>query len=57
VNLIANRADIRRKTKKTKKKKYRMAFIRLVIAIIVQFPAFCSLAVGGFRIFWLYNEK
>jgi hypothetical protein len=45
------------KTGKKKKKKYRMAFIRLVIAIIVQFPAFCSLAVGGFRIFWLHNEK
>jgi len=46
---------VENKTKQ--KKKHRMAFIRLVIAIIVQFPAFCSLAVGGFRIFWLYNEK
>lgn len=29
-----------------------MPFIRFVIAIIVQFPVFCSFAVGGFRIFW-----
>lgn len=34
-----------------------MAFIRLVMAIIVQFPGFCSLAVGGFRIFRKSDEK
>lgn len=34
-----------------------MAFIRLVIAIIVQFPGFCSLAGGGFRIFQKHGMK